>query len=109
MKYFNLGCNIKCWECSRNCDIKDIMMCSIWPLYIPEHEVGVEFQQKEIYLNSENVEQFFNYCIMETLKPIAGIIISSGTAFDIVQQELEETAVAFYVARLKMIETQGQK
>lgn len=109
MKYFNLGCNNKCWECSRNCNIKDIMMCSIWPLYTTEYEVGIVFQEKEIYLNSENAEQFFNYFIMETLKPIAGMMISSGIDFNVVQQELKETAVAFYVARLKMIETQGQK
>ena len=106
MKYLDLGCDIKCWECSRECNIKDVMKCSVLLLDVPEYEVELEFQQNKFLLNSENAENFFNYFIMEILKPTAGMIIGMGVDPNIVQQELKETAVAFYVARLKMIETQ---
>ena len=43
---------------------------------------------------------------MEILKPMAGMVIGRGINPSIIQEELKETAVAFYVARLRMIETQ---
>lgn len=109
MKYLDFGCNIKCWECSQECSIKDVMQCSIWLLDVPEYELGSEFQKNEFWLNFENVEKFFNYFIMEILKPMAGMVIGRGVNPSIIQEELKETAVAFYVARLRMIETQEKE
>lgn len=109
MKYLDFGCNIKCWECSQECSIKDVMHCSIWLLDVPEYELGFEFQKNEFWLNFENVEKFFNYFIMEILKPMAGMVIGRGVNPSIIQEELKETAVAFYVARLRMIETQEKE
>ena len=105
MKYIDLGCNIKCWECSRDCSIKEIMQYSIHLLNVPEYNIEVEFQQKKFYSNSENAEKFFYYYVIETLKAIGGMIISTGIDPKVVQQEVTETSVALYVARQKMIET----
>ena len=109
MRYLDLGCNMNCWECSQECSIKEIMKISVLLLDIPMYEIGIEFQQNEFWVNSENVEKFFNYFVLKSLEPIAGMIISKGIDPNVVQQEFKETAVALYVARLKMIETQEQK
>ena len=53
----------------------------------------------------EGVQSKIRCDVIETLKAIGGMIISTGIDPKVVQQEVTETSVALYVARQKMIET----
>lgn len=109
MKYLDLGCNIDCWKCTRECRLKELMEKVLFLLDTPECTIEVEFQKKKYYLNYNNAEKFFDYYVMETLKPNAGIIISKGIDPKVVQEELKYLAVSLFVAKKKYIETHRKK
>ena len=109
MKYLNLGCNINCYECSRECQFKKLMEDTVVLLNDPDSIMVVQFQEKTHYINYKNVEEFFNFYVMENLKPNAGRLIANGVDLKAVQEELKEIAVSLFVARKKYIETHRQK
>lgn len=83
MKYLDIGCNINCWECGKNCDYKKLLEYSI---YIP-------FIEPIVY--SE---------ILEHLKAQAGLLILNGIRKEDLDEEIKILSVSFYVAKLKMKE-----
>lgn len=83
MKYVGIGCKINCWECNKVCPIKSIIKES---------------------LHNSIAERFFYVSVMQSLKASAGYSIAMGADVNIVNQEVKESAVCFYVARLKMLE-----
>lgn len=105
MKYMDIGCNIKCWECPRSCSIKDLLALSIILLDIPEISIFATYKNNDIMLDSKNILNFFYFTILDFLKSQAGLLISEGKDFSEVQKDIMELAVAFYVARLKAIES----
>lgn len=109
MKYLDLGCNIDCWKCTRECQFKKIMEDTVVLLNDPDSIMIVQFQGKTHCINYKNVEKFFDFYVMETLKPNAGRLIANGVDFNAVQEELKKIAVSLYVARKKYIETRVKK
>lgn len=105
MKYMDIGCNINCWECTRNCEKKDLMVLSIILCNSPNISVTAIYKDKSIILNSKNILNFFYFSIIDFLKPIACLLINQAKNPKEVHEDLKELAVSFYVARLKMIET----
>lgn len=83
MKYMDIGCKVNCWECTQNCYLKSIMELS---LILPDFE------------------DVFNYEVLESLKPQAGLLIAQGINIIDVNEDLKILAVSFFVARLKMSE-----
>ena len=83
MKYMDIGCNINCWKCDKRCDLKTLLMCSI---YLPSFEQPAYAE------------------IIEKLKAQAGLLIVQGANPKELNEELKIVAVSFYVARLKMKE-----
>lgn len=104
MKYMDIGCNVKCWECTRNCERKELMVLSIILLDIPEISAVVIYEDTAITLDSKNILDFFYFSIINYLKPIAGMLINQGKDSKKVIEDVMELSVSFYVARLKMIE-----
>lgn len=105
MKYMDIGCDVRCWECTRDCNKKDLLFLSVILPDSPELAVSAIYKGKEIILHSENILNFFYFAIIDSLKPMAGKLLAQGKEFEIVQQDLMELAVSFYVARLKTIES----
>lgn len=83
MKYMNIGCNIKCWECNKRCELKTILKISI---YQPS---TTNLVYKEI---------------IEKLKAQAGLLILQEVNTKDLDEEIKILAVSFYVSRLKLIE-----
>lgn len=83
MKYIDVGCNINCWECKKDCAVKNFMELSI---YIPD------------------IEPALYSSILESLKAQAGLFIVKGVPLSELDEEVKITAVSFYVARLKIKE-----
>ena len=68
--------NIKCWECKKDCDIREIM----------------------------NLPSFiFNPTIMNFLKANAGLLLTQGIPLQQIEEELKITAVGLYLSRLKLL------
>ena len=88
MKYMGIGCNINCWECKKKCEIKELL---------------------ELSIHHPFIEQPTYAAIMESLKAQAGLLIVQGKNPKIIDEELQITAVSFYVARLKMKEQLNPK
>lgn len=65
-------CKINCWECPRDCFVKDI-----FPL----------------------PEPIFNKIVMDSLKTTAGYAITVGKKKEVVEEKLKITAVSLYIAR----------
>lgn len=105
MKYMDIGCKVNCWECTRNCEKKDLIMLSIILCDSPDISVTAIYKDIPITLNSKNILNFFYFSIIDFLKPIAGMLINQAKNPKEVHEDLKELAVSFYVARLKMIET----
>lgn len=104
MKYMDIGCNVNCWECTRNCSKKQIMMFSIVLIDLPGVSVVISYKNKEIILNSKNALDFFYFYVIDSLKPQSGLLINQGKNPKEVHEDLMELSVSFYVARLKFIE-----
>ena len=104
MKYMDIGCNVKCWECTRNCERKELMVLSIILPDTPDISVVAFYKDKSITLNSKNILNFFYFSIIDFLKPIAGMLINQGKNPKEVHEDVMELSVSFYVARLKMLE-----
>lgn len=83
MKYLDVGCRINCWECNEDCNIKKLIKLSI---------------------SNNSIEKVYYSCIIDALKIVAGIELTKGKDFEIIQEDFKEIAVSFYVARLKFIE-----
>lgn len=103
MKYIDIGCEINCWECKRACERKGIMVASIAVCENPELSIVVSYKNTLVTINKDNALDFFNYCILDFLKPIAGQLIAQGKNPDEVNQDVKELAVGFHVARLEML------
>lgn len=88
MKYMDVGCNINCWECTRNCEIKEVM---------------------KISLINPILEKAFYYSIIQFLKPQAGLLITQGKNPDDVTEDMKILSVSFFVARKKLAETLHKK
>lgn len=104
MKYMDIGCNVNCWECQRQCDRKEIMTLSITLLNNPNLFATLAYKGNLIQLDSTNALSFFYFSTIDSLKPLAGFLITEGKNPKIVNEDLKELAVSFYIARLKMIE-----
>lgn len=75
-----MKCNIRCWECKQNCNIKLAM-----------------------YLLPEN---FFYSLIMEDIKSYAGFNqVMNGWTNEKAKDFVMKQSVAFYVARQKVLNT----
>ena len=83
MKYMDIGCNINCWECNEKCELKEILLFSIY---------------------SPIAEQYVYSEIMEMLHAQAGQLFLSGISIEALNEEIKVLAVSFYVARLKLKE-----
>lgn len=68
----DLNCNMCCWECSRDCPVKDLFT-------LPE--------------------PLFNITILDSLKPIAGFLITRGIPKEKVDKDYKITAVTFSITR----------
>lgn len=82
-KYFNIACNINCWECKEYCPIRDLMIAS--------------------YRNPL-IEEALYFSIIKTLNEKADIFITIGMDPEAINEEVKFLAVSFYVARLKLFE-----
>ena len=60
MKYMDIGCNINCWECTRNCDKKDLMALSVILPDSPELYVSVIYKgdHYQVTVRTEDEEDF---------------------------------------------------
>ena len=72
MSFINLDCNLQCWECPRNCSLKDLFL-------LPE--------------------SIFNKVIMDSLKASAGMFIAAGGNPKVAELELKKNAVALSISR----------
>ena len=104
MKYMDIGCNINCWECTRVCSKKDLLVLSIILPDAPELVISAIYKDEEFTLDSENIFNFFCFEIIDSLKPMAGMLIAQGKDPKEIHQDLMELAVSFFVARQKAIE-----
>ena len=99
MKYIDIGCPVNCWECTRSCEYKKLMIITNAVCESPQLSVSSSYM-----INNGNGLRFFNYCIIEAIKLSARQLIEQGKNPIEVQQDVIELAVSFYVARLKMLE-----
>jgi len=78
MRYMDIGCNVDCCKCSKQCELKSLMETSIRFPYM---------------------EPVFYSIVMQYLKAQAGQLIVQGKNFAQVDEDVKELAVSFYVAR----------
>lgn len=70
-------CSIRCWECEKECAMKDLFL-------LPE--------------------SVFNKQILDSLKANAGMFIAAGGNPQVADMELKKTAVSLNISRKKYLE-----
>ena len=73
-------CNIRCWECTRECEIKQLF--------------------------EKLPEPIFNKIIMDSLKAGGGILITQGVSRQKVDEEIKKMAVTLSISRKKYLQKQ---
>lgn len=73
-------CNIRCWECNRECEIKQLF--------------------------EKLPEPIFNKIIMDSLKAGGGILITQGVSRQKVDEEIKKMAVTLSISRKKYLQKQ---
>ena len=73
-------CNIRCWDCNRECEIKQLF--------------------------EKLPEPIFNKIIMDSLKAGGGILITQGVSRQKVDEEIKKVAVTLSISRKKYLQKQ---
>ena len=73
-------CNIRCWECNRECEKKQLF--------------------------EKLPEPIFNKIIMDSLKAGGGILITQGVSRQKVDEEIKKMAVTLSISRKKYLQKQ---
>ena len=73
-------CNIRCWDCNRECEIKQLF--------------------------EKLPEPIFNKIIMDSLKAGGGILITQGVSRQKVDEEIKKMAVTLSISRKKYLQKQ---
>lgn len=77
----DLGCNVRCWECTENCYFRLLVRV---PSYFPE--------------------SLFNSFAMKKIYAMAGQLLASGHTQEYVDDFVRTFAVSFSMARKKFLE-----
>ena len=76
-------CNIRCWECNRECEMKQVF--------------------------EKLPEPIFNKIIMDSLKAGGGMLITQGVSRQKVDEEIKKMAVTLSLSRKRYLQSYQQK